>query len=189
MCALVSEICGAAETLVMREFPEPRPGSGEVRVAIEACGINYPDVLVIEDRYQSQLERPFAPGFEICGLVESLGPDVVAIKPGQRVLAQLLNGGGLAEKAVVAANRLIPVPGGVSAEIAASVLLTYGTSYHALKDRAALKSRQTLLVLGAAGGVGLAAVALGKLMGATVVAAVSSDKKAEAARTAGADLS
>lgn len=186
MRALVSRVCGPPETLELAELPEPTAGSGQICVAVEACGINYPDVLMIEDRYQFKIERPFAPGIEICGRVSSVGQGVEGFSEGMRVVAQL-KAGGLAEKALVDPGRAIPVPDGVSSELAASMLLTYGTSYHALRDRAALQPGETLLVLGAGGGVGLAAVELGKRMGARVVAAVSSEAKAEKARAAGAD--
>lgn len=186
MRALVSQRCGPPDTLVLADLPDPKAGPRQICVGVEACGINYPDVLMIEDRYQTIIERPFAPGIEICGRIESLGSDVHDLAPGMRVVAQITSG-GLAEKAIVDVDRLIPVPDGVSAEQAASLLLTYGTSYHALRDRAGLRPGETLLVLGAGGGVGLAAVELGKLMGARVIAAASSRAKAEKARAAGAD--
>ena len=186
MRALVSEKVGPPGSLVVRDLPEPHAGPGEVRVSVDACGINYPDVLMIEDRYQFTIDRPFAPGIEICGRVDAIGSGVTGFKRGDRVLAQIRSG-GLAEKAIAGADRLIAVPDNVDAERAASFLLTYGTSYYALRDRAALKPEETLLVLGAGGGVGLAAVELGKLVGATVVAAVSTDRKAQLARAAGAD--
>lgn len=186
MKALVSEYCGPAETLVLHDMPEPMPGPGEVSVAVEACGINYPDVLMIEDRYQFRIERPFAPGIEICGRVAALGDGVADIVPGTRILAQIRSG-GLAEMAIAKADRLIIVPDTIAPEQAAGVLLTYGTSYHALHDRANLRPGETLLVLGAGGGVGLAAVALGKCLGAFVVATASSEEKAAAARRSGAD--
>lgn len=186
MRALVSERPGPPPTLVLRDLPEPVPGPGQVRVKVETCGVNYPDVLMIEDRYQFVAERPFAPGIEICGRIDRIGPGVADYTPGMRVLAQIPCG-GMAEKAIAEADRLLSVPDPISSEQAAAFLLTYGTSYHALCQRAALRAGETLLVLGAGGGVGLAAVELGKRMGATVVAAVSSDRKAKAARSAGAD--
>lgn len=182
----MSETCGPPETLVLRDMPEPVPGPGEVRIAVEACGINYPDVLMIEDRYQFTQDRPFAPGIEICGRVEVLGAGVTGMAAGTRVVAQVRSG-GLAEKVVVAADRLITVGEAIPAPAAASILLTYGTSYYALRDRAALRAGEMLLVLGAGGGVGLAAVQLGKRMGATVVAAASSQEKCDLALAAGAD--
>lgn len=186
MKALVSERRGPADTLRLRDLPEPVPGAGEVAVAVEACGINYPDVLMIEDRYQFAIERPFAPGIEICGRIASVGAGVASVGVGERVLAQV-RAGGLAEMAIAPADRLLRVPDAVPPEIAAGFLLTYGTSFHALHDRARLQAGETLLVLGAGGGVGLAAVELGKRMGAHVVAAASSAEKAQAAREAGAD--
>lgn len=186
MRALVSEHPGPPATLVLRQMPEPIAGPGQVRIAVEACGINYPDALMIEDRYQFTFKRPFAPGIEICGRVEAIGQGVAGIEPGMRVLAQISNG-GLAELAVVDADRLFRVGEHIAPEQAASALLTYGTSHYALTDRGKLRPGETLLVLGAGGGVGLAAVELGKSMGAHVVAAVSSPQKASAARAAGAD--
>lgn len=186
MWAWLSERCGPPETLVLRQAPEPSPGPGQVRIAVEACGINYPDVLMVQDRYQFVMERPFSPGIEICGRIDAIGAGVEGVVAGARVVAQVPNG-GLAEKAVADARQLVFVPDGVSAEQAAGLLLTYCTSWHALEDRAALKAGETLLVLGAGGGVGLAAVELGKQMGARVVAAASSPEKAEKARAAGAD--
>lgn len=185
MRALVSESPGPPETLVLRSVDMPAPGKGEVGIRVEACGINYPDVLMIEDKYQFTAARPFAPGIEICGILEALGEGVTGLEPGTRVLAQISHG-GLAEQAIARAEMTFPVPDGVRPEVAASVLLTYATAYHALGDRAALKTDETLFVMGGAGGVGLAAIDLGRAMGARVVAGVSSAAKAEAAKAMGA---
>ncbi len=186
MKALLSELPGGPDTLVLRDVPEPSPGRGQVRIAIRFCGINCPDALVIEDKYQIRPPRPFAPGFEISGVVDAVGEGVTTLKPGDAVIAAAL-GGGLAEKAVTDARACIPIPEGMPFDVAAGLIFTYGTSYHALKDRGELRAGETLLVLGAAGGVGLAAVELGKAMGARVIAAVSSETKAAVAREHGAD--
>jgi NADPH:quinone reductase-like Zn-dependent oxidoreductase len=186
MRALLSKAPGGPETLELSEVADPVAAEGEVIVTIKACAINYPDVLVIEDKYQFKPERPFAPGGEIAGVIESVGADVTGWQPGERVLA-IVGNGGLAEKIAVDARRLHRLPEGRSFAEGAALLLTYATTIHALVDRGRLQEGQTLLVLGAAGGVGLAAVELGKAFGARVVAAVSSEEKAAAARQAGAD--
>ena len=186
MRALLSKGPGGPETLELSEVADPAAAAGEVVVAIRACAINYPDVLVIEDKYQFKPQRPFAPGGEIAGVIESVGEGVTGWRPGDRVLAVIGNG-GLAEKIAIDARRLHRLPEGRSFAEGAALLLTYGTTIHALVDRGHLAEGQTLLVLGAAGGVGLAAVELGKAFGARVVAAVSSEEKAAAARAAGAD--
>ena len=186
MRALLSKAPGGPETLIMDDLPDPVAGAGQVVVAVKACSINYPDVLIIEDKYQMKPPRPFAPGSEISGVVESVGEGVTDFKPGDRVLCTT-GAGGLVEKIAVSAASLYALPAERSFEEGASLLLTYATSIHALLDRGHLKEGQTLLVLGAAGGVGLAAVELGKAFGARVVAAVSSEEKAQACRDAGAD--
>jgi NADPH2:quinone reductase len=186
MKALLSETPGGPDSLVLRDIPEPTPAAGEVRIVVKACGINYPDALVIEDKYQFKPPRPFAPGFEAAGIVEQLGEGVSALKVGDHVIAHTSHG-GLAEKLVAKEKNCTVIPADMPFDIAASVLLTYSTSLHALQDRAALKAGETLLVLGAAGGVGLAAVELGKALGARVIAAVSSAEKAAVAREHGAD--
>ncbi len=186
MKALRTHATGGPETLTLDEVDTPTPGKGEVLVAVKACAINFPDTLIIRDLYQFKPERPFAPGGEIAGVVEAVGEGVTAFKVGDKVLAGIGNG-GLAEKVVVNAGRMFPVPDGVSLEKAASLLMTYGTTIHGLKDRGHIKAGDTVLVLGAAGGVGLSAVELAKAFGARVVAAVSSEEKGEVARKAGAD--
>jgi NADPH:quinone reductase-like Zn-dependent oxidoreductase len=153
---------------------------------VRACAINYPDVLIIEDKYQLKPPRPFAPGSEIAGEVEAVGEDVGGWSIGDRLIAAT-GFGGLVEKIVVPAVRAIPLPPERSFAEGSALLLTYATAIHALVDRGRLKAGQTLLVLGAAGGVGIAAVEIGKALGARVIAAVSSDEKAQAARGAGAD--
>jgi NADPH2:quinone reductase len=185
MKALLSRFCGGPETLVTADVPEPLPADGQVRIAVRACGINYPDVLMIEDRYQFRPERPFSPGVEISGVIDSVAEDVAGFEPGQRVMASV-PWGGLAESVCAAAARCIAIPDDLPFDMAAAFQVTYGTAYHALVDRGALKSGETLLVLGASGGVGLAAVELGRALGARVLAAVSSVEKAEVALRHGA---
>lgn len=186
MKALLSNAPGGPETLELREVDEPKAGPGQLLVRVRACAINYPDVLIIEDKYQMRPPRPFAPGGEIAGTVEAVGDGVTGWSPGDRLIA-MIGHGGLAEKVVVPAERALPLPPERSFEEGSALILTYATSIHALLDRGRLEEGETLLVLGAAGGVGLAAVELGKAFGARVVAAVSSEEKAAAAREAGAD--
>lgn len=186
MRALLSKAPGGPETLTIDTLPDPVAAPGQVVVVVKACSINYPDVLIIEDKYQFKPPRPFAPGSEIAGVVESVGDGVTDWKPGDRVIATT-GSGGLVEKIALPASSLFALPEGRSFAEGASLLLTYGTTIHALLDRGHLAEGHTLLVLGAAGGVGLAAIELGKAFGARVVAAVSSDEKAQAARAAGAD--
>ena len=186
MKALLSLEPGGPETLRVTELPAPKPGPGELLVRVRAAAINYPDVLIIEDKYQFKPPRPFAPGGEIAGEVDEVGEGVEGWQAGDRLIA-VSGWGGLAEKVVVKANSAFRLPPHRSFEEGAALLLTYATSIHALYDRGRLQPGQTLLVLGAAGGVGLAAVELGKARGARVVAAVSSEEKAAAAREVGAD--
>lgn len=187
MKGLLSVAAGGPETLVIGDIAEPEPAPDELLVEVAACGLNFPDLLVIEDRYQYRPARPFAPGSEISGTVVRAGADVANWKPGDRLVATMPGSGGLAERAVVKASAAFPLPAGHDFVEAAGLLLTYGTAIHALVDRACLAPGETLLVLGAAGGVGLAAVEIGRLLGARVVAAVSSEAKAEVAREAGAE--
>jgi NADPH:quinone reductase-like Zn-dependent oxidoreductase len=186
MRALLSHEPGGPETLRLSELPEPVAGPGELLVRVRAAAINYPDVLIIEDKYQFRPPRPFAPGGEIAGEVEALGEGVDGWSVGDRIIA-VTGHGGLAEKVVLPAAAAVRLPAERSFEEGAALLLTYATSIHALYDRGRLKAGETLLVLGAAGGVGLAAIELGKTKGARVIAAVSSAEKAEAAGKAGAD--
>ncbi len=186
MKALLSTLPGGPETLTLSELPEPVAGSGELLVRVRAAAINYPDVLIIEDKYQMRPPRPFAPGGEVAGEVEAVGEGVYDWAVGDRLIA-VPGFGGLAEKILIPATAAIRLPRSRSFVEGAALMLTYATSIHALYDRGKLVSGQTLLVLGAAGGVGLAAIELGKARGARVVAAVSSEAKAQAARDAGAD--
>ena len=186
MRALLSHAPGGPETLRIDEIADPVAGPGELLVRVHAVAINYPDVLIIEDKYQLKPPRPFAPGSEIAGEVEAVGEGVEGWSVGDRLIA-VPGFGGLAEKIVVPANRAFRLPASRSFAEGSALLMTYGTSIYALYDRGRLEAGQTLLVLGAAGGVGLAAVELGKAKGARVIAAVSSEEKATAAREAGAD--
>ena len=185
MRALLSVATGGPETLVLQDRPSPEARDGQAVVAVKACGVNYPDVLIIEDKYQFKPPRPFSPGSEFSGVVTSVGAGVTNVEVGDRVLANAGNG-GMAEALAVDAARLTPIPDGMPFDEAAAFLMTYGTSYYALKDRGFLKPGQTLLVLGAAGGVGLAAVELGVAMGARVIAAASSQDKVDLAVKHGA---
>ncbi len=186
MKALRSHAVGGPETLQLDEVDSPVPGPGQVRITVKACAINYPDVLIIKDMYQFKPARPFSPGGELSGVIAAVGEGVTQWKVGDRVIAMMGNG-GLAEEVLAPADKLFVLPDGVSFETGASLLMTYGTNMHGLLDRGHLKAGDTLLVLGAAGGVGLAAVELGKAYGAKVVAAVSSEEKAAVAREHGAD--
>jgi NADPH2:quinone reductase len=186
--ALVSRTAGGPETLVLEELPEPVVGLGQVRIAVRACAVNFPDLLIIQDLYQVKPERPFAPGSEVAGIVDAVGAGVENVRPGDRVLVSPIQG-GMAEKAVGLARNCWKIPEAMPFDEAAAFLLTYSTSQHALQDRGKLRAGETLLVLGAGGGVGLAAVELGKATGARVVAAASSEAKLALAREHGADES
>jgi NADPH:quinone reductase-like Zn-dependent oxidoreductase len=187
MKALLSRAPGGPETLELADIDDPVAGKGELLVRTQYCSINYPDVLVIEDKYQFKPSRPFSPGSEVSGTVEAVGEGVEGWQVGDRLLALTSSSGGLAEKVAVTADRAFKVPDGLPLKEASALLLTYATTIHGLLDRGHLKEGQTLLVLGAAGGVGLSAVELGKAFGARVIAAVSSEEKAQVAREAGAD--
>lgn len=186
MKAVLSKETGGPETLVVEDIADPTPGTGEVLVKVAACAINFPDTLIIRDLYQFKPPRPFSPGGEISGTVEAVGDGVTQWAVGDRVLSGV-GSGGLREKMVIPAASLFAVPEGIDLVDASALLMTYGTTIHGLKDRAHIKEGDTLLVLGAAGGVGLSGVELGKAYGARVIAAVSSEEKGEAARKAGAD--
>lgn len=188
MKALLSTRPGPPETLELTELPDPVAGEGEVVLAVKAAGVNFPDVLIIEDKYQFKPERPFAPGGEVAGVIESVGPGVTHLKAGQRVIGSS-GWGGYAEKMKLPAARVMAMPDAMPFDEASAFILTYGTSYYALKDRGAVQAGETVLILGAAGGVGVAAIELAKAMGARVVAAVSSEAKAAFAKDAGADES
>jgi NADPH2:quinone reductase len=178
---------GPPESLTVEDVDEPTPADGQVVVDVRACSVNFPDVLIIQNLYQFKPPLPFSPGAEIAGVVSAVGRNVKGITVGDRILAST-GWGGLAEKVAVAAGAVIPIPEGIDFVDASAFLYAYGTSHYALKDRAHLQPGETLVVLGAAGGVGLAAVELGAVMGATVVAAASSDDKLELCRERGASL-
>lgn len=186
MKAILSKEPGGPETLVLEDVPSPEAGPGQVVVSVKACGVNYPDVLIIQDMYQFKPPRPFSPGGEVAGIVKEVGDGVTHVKPGDRVLASTGNG-GMAEEVVAAGHGVMPIPDEMPFEEASAFILTYGTSYYALKDRADPKPGEKLLVLGAAGGVGLAAVELGKAMGLEVIAACSTQEKVDFCLEKGAD--
>jgi NADPH2:quinone reductase len=186
MKALLSKVVGGPDALVLEDVPSPEAKPGFAVVSVKAVGVNFPDVLIIEDKYQLKPQRPFAPGGEIAGMVEQAGEGVSGWAEDDRLIA-MLGHGGLAEKVIVPAAMALPLPEGRGFEEGSALVLTYATTIHALLDRGRLEAGETLLVLGAAGGVGLAAVELGKAFGARVVAAVSSEEKAAAAKAAGAD--
>ena len=169
------------------DLPDPTPGAGELLVDVRAAGVNFPDILITQGKYQFKPSPPFIPGGEVAGVVQAVGRGVTRFAPGDRVAAALLHG-AFAERVVVPEQAALRLPEGVPFEVGATSVLTYGTTMHALVDRAALASGETLLVLGAAGGVGIAAVEIGKLLGARVIAAASSASKLDFCRAHGADL-
>ena len=185
--AVLCKSFGPPESLVVEEVEDPVAGPGQIVLDVHACAMNFPDVLMIQDMYQFKPPLPFSPGGEVAGVVRSVGAGVTTFSPGDRVIASG-GWGGLAEQLAVPAGAAIPVPGGVDLVHASGFLYAYGTSQHALADRAQLQPGETLLVLGAAGGVGLAAVELGAVMGATVIAAASTDDKLELCRSHGAAM-
>ncbi len=186
MKAMLCKELGHPSKLVLEEVPSPVPGKKEVLVSIKACSVNFPDTLVVQGLYQFKPELPFSPGSDIAGVVKAVGEGVKHVKVGDDVFG-LVSNGGFAEEVVVPAHSVFPKPPMMDYKIAASFMMAYGTSYHALKDRADLKEGETLLVLGASGGVGLAAVELGKLMGAKVIAAASTQEKLDICKKYGAD--
>jgi NADPH2:quinone reductase len=186
MKAIQCQEWGGPDKLRLVEVPLPEPKAGEVRLRVNAAGVNFPDALIIQKKYQMQPPLPFTPGSEVAGTVDALGAGVTNLKPGDRVIA-FVGLGAFAEYVCAPAAQTIPIPAALSDEVAAAFTLTYATSHHALFDRAQLKAGETLLVLGAGGGVGLSAVELGKLAGARVIAAASTDEKLAAARAHGAD--
>ena len=186
MRAILCKELGPADKLVIEDVPSPQVSGDGVKVKVKAAGLNFPDTLIIEGKYQIKPELPFSPGGEMAGEIIEVGPDVKNLKPGMRVMG-LTGYGSFAEEMVIGESRVIPVPDGMKDETAAAFSMVYGTSYHALKQRANIQPGETLLVLGASGGVGLAAVELGKAMGAKVIAAASTDDKLQVAKEAGAD--
>ncbi len=186
MRALVCNAYGPPDDLVVEDRPDLEPGPGEVAVDVVAAAINFPDLLVIAGQYQDKTPPPFVPGNEAAGTVASVGEGVTGLAAGDRVIV-MPRGGAFAERCVVDASKVVPMPGRLDYEQAAAFGVVYGTSYHGLRQSARLGAGESLLVLGAGGGVGLAAVELGKVMGARVIAAASSAAKLDAARAAGAD--
>lgn len=186
MKAILCKEYGPAETLVIEDVPSPKMGDRGVKIRVKAAGLNFPDTLIIEGKYQLQPPMPFSPGGELAGEVIEVGDKVTRFKPGDRVAA-LTGFGAFAEEVVAPESNLLPIPDNMPDEKAAGFMMVYGTSYYALKQRANLQPGETLLVLGASGGVGLAAVELGKAMGAKVIAAASSSEKLRIAKDAGAD--
>lgn len=187
MKAVVCKEFGAPEKLVLEDVPAPRMGAGDVRIQVRAAGVNFPDTLIIQGKYQFKAEPPFTPGAEVAGVVMEVGEKVKHIRVGDEVAA-LVPVGGYAEQVVAPGDAVMPLPRDMPAAEAGGFALVYGTTLLALKQRAQLKAGETLLVLGAAGGVGLAAVQLGKLMGARVIAAASSEDKLALCRQHGADM-
>ncbi|MEJ6709196.1 MAG: NADPH:quinone oxidoreductase family protein [Amylibacter sp.] len=186
MRAMMSVEVGGPDALVMTEVATPAPKKGEVVIRVRAAGVNFPDTLIIRDLYQMKPERPFAPGGEVAGDIEAVGEGVTHLSVGQRVLA-VPGFNGFATHVVAHKSGVIPIPDAMPYDQASCFLLTYGTSHYALKQRGQLQKGETLLILGAAGGVGAAAIELGKAMGAKVIAAVSSEEKAAFCKKLGAD--
>lgn len=186
MKAILCTQFGPPEELILSEVPSPTPGKGQVLITVKACGVNFPDTLIIQNKYQFKPPLPFSPGGEVAGSIKEVGEGVQHLRVGDAVLS-LTGWGGFAEEVVADIATTLPIPPGMDFVTAASMMYTYGTSYHALKNRAQLQAGETLLVLGAAGGVGLAAVQLGILMGAKVIAAASSDEKLAVCRELGAE--
>src|SRR3954464_11592619 len=186
MKAVVCKQFGPPESLVVEDVPSLKAGAGEVVVSVKAASVNFPDVLIIQNKYQFKPPLPFSPGSELAGVVKEIGSGVAGFKPGDKVIA-FTGHGAFAEEAKTEAFRLIPLPEKMDFATGAAFILTYGTTDHALRDRGALKAGETLLVLGAAGGVGLAAIEIGKALGARVIACASSDDKLAVCRSHGAD--
>ncbi len=186
MKAVLVKEFGPIEQLVVEEVPSPNAKKGQVVIQVKACGVNFPDILITQGLYQFKPPLPFSPGGEVAGIIKEVGEGVNHLSVGQAVFTGVLFG-GFAEEVAADANMVFPMPDKMDFVTASSIMMTYGTSYHALKDRAHLKAGETLLVLGAAGGVGLAAVDIGKAMGAKVIAAASTDEKLALCQAYGAD--
>jgi NADPH2:quinone reductase len=185
MKAIVCKAYGPPEQLELLEIGPLTPAQGQVVISVKACGVNFPDTLIIQGKYQVRPPLPFTPGSDVAGIVKAVGEGVHNAQVGDRVMG-FTGTGGFAEEAICEARNLIPIPKGVDFTTAAAFSMTYNTSYHALKDRARIEPGERLLVLGAAGGVGLAAIELAKIMGARVIAAASTEKKLEICRQHGA---
>ena len=186
MKAVLCKEFGPPDSLVYEDVASPTPKAGEAVVSVKAASVNFPDVLIIENKYQLKPPLPFSPGSDLAGIVKEIGDGVTNVKPGDRVFA-ITGYGAFAEEVAVDAKRLVPIPTGMDFATAAAFALTYATSDHALRDRGSLKAGETLLVLGASGGVGLAAIEIGKIVGARVIACASSQEKLDVCRAHGAD--
>jgi len=186
MKAVLCKEWGPPESLVLEDIPAREPGPGQVRIKVRAASVNFPDVLIIQNKYQFKPERPFSPGSEAAGDVISVGAGVTHVKPGDRVLASTGHG-SFAEEVIAVGEKVVALPAGLGYDVASAFMLTYGTSWHALTDRAALKAGETVLVLGAAGGVGISAIEIAKALGARVIAAASTEEKLAVCREHGAD--
>ena len=186
MKAVMCKSHGMPDTLVVEDVPSPDLTEGQVLISVKACGVNFPDTLIIQGKYQFKPDLPFSPGGEVSGVIKAVGDGVTNVSVGDRVIA-FSTWGGFAEELAVDANRLIKMSDKMEFEKASAFILTYGTSYHALKDRANIQPGETLLVLGASGGVGLAAIQIGKAMGARVIAAASTKEKLDVCAANGAD--
>ena len=186
MKAVLCKQHGLPDTLVVEEIPSPKAGAKQVVITVKACGVNFPDTLIIQNKYQFKPELPFSPGGEVAGIIKEVGEGVSHLKVGDTVIA-MTGWGGIAEEVLTDASRVFPVPPVFDFKTAATFAYVFGTSYHALKDRAQLKEGETVLVLGASGGVGLAAVQLAKVMGAKVIAAASTEAKLAVCSQYGAD--
>ncbi len=187
MKAMLCKELGHPSNLVLEEVVSPVPKPNEVLISVKACSVNYPDTLIVQGLYQFKPELPFSPGSDVAGIVKAVGEEVKHFKVGDKVFV-VVQHGGFAEEVIAPSNRVFAMLPGMDFNTAASFMMAYATSYHALKDRAKLKSGETILILGASGGVGLAAVELAKKMGATVIAAASTDEKLALCKKYGADL-
>jgi NADPH2:quinone reductase len=186
MKAILCKAWGLPDTLVVEDLPDVNAGPGQIAIDVQAAGVNFPDVLIIQNKYQFKPELPFTPGNELAGIVRAVGEGVTQFKAGDKVIA-FVSHGAFAQQIAVPAQMAVPMPAGLDFDTAAAVTLTYGTSHHAVVDRAQLKAGETMLVLGAAGGVGLAAIEIGKALGARVIAAASTDEKLAVCKAHGAD--
>jgi NADPH2:quinone reductase len=187
MKAVVCEAWGLPASLKVKELQDSPPGPGQVVIDVQAAGVNFPDVLIVQGKYQFKPELPFVPGSEVAGVIRSVADDVTTFKVGDKVIA-FTSTGGFGQQLLAPVQALMPMPPGMDFDIAAAITLTYGTSYHAIVDRAKLEAGENMLILGAAGGVGLAAIEIGKALGARIIACASTDEKLEVCRQHGADV-
>jgi NADPH2:quinone reductase len=187
MKAVVCEAWGLPESLKVQELQDPQPGPGQVVIDVQAAGVNFPDVLIVQGKYQFKPELPFVPGSEVAGVIRSVADNVTTFKVGDKVIA-FTSTGGFGQQLLAPVQALMPMPPGMDFDTAAAITLTYGTSYHAIVDRAKLEAGENMLILGAAGGVGLAAIEIGKALGARIIACASTDEKLEVCRQHGADV-